>query len=203
MSYSIHFFETQFRQQVAGGAVPLNPFEALALPHLRGRVLDFGCGLGNLAVAAAQAGCEVLALDASPTAIHHLNQRARQENLPITAGEADLRDYRIAGEFDAAVAIGLLMFFDCATALRQLAQLQACVKPGGVAVINVLVEGTTFLGMFDPGGHCLLRRGELRERFAGWTILAEQHDRFPVHEGKWKVFDTLVARKAAQKSAPA
>jgi len=59
LSHSIHFFETQFRQQVAAGALHLNPFETLALPYLRGRVLDYGCGLGNLAVAAAQGGCEV------------------------------------------------------------------------------------------------------------------------------------------------
>lgn len=195
MSHSIHFFETQFRQQVADGALHLNPFETLALPYLRGRVLDYGCGLGNLAVAAAQAGCEVLALDAAPTAIHHLNQRALQEGLTITAGEADLREHVVEGEFDAVVAIGLLMFFDCATAHRQLAQLQRCVKPGGVAIINVLVEGTTFMAMFDPAGHCLFGRNELRERFAGWTILAERHETFTAIGDRLKVFATVVARK--------
>lgn len=197
MSHSIHFFETQFRRQVAEGELQLNPFETLALPFLRGRVLDYGCGLGNLAVAAARAGCEVLALDAAPTAIHHLNQRALLEGLTITAGEADLRDHVVEGEFDAVVAIGLLMFFDCATAQRQLRQLQACVKPGGVAIINVLVEGTTFLGMFDPAGHCLFRPAALREHFAGWTILEERGDRFPAPGDTLKVFVTLVARKPA------
>lgn len=196
MSHSIHFFETQFRQQVGGDAFPLNPFETLALPFLRGRVLDYGCGLGSLAIAAAQAGCEVLALDAAPTAIHHLNQRAQQAGLAITAGEADLRDYRISGTFDAIVAIGLLMFFDCATAERQLAQLQHCVKPGGLVVVNVLVEGTTFLGMFDPAAHCLFRRNELRDRFAGWEVLIEQFDNLPAPGETMKAFVTLIARKA-------
>ena len=51
--HSISFFERQFQEQVISGAASLNPFELDALPHLRGEVLDFGCGLGNLAVAAA------------------------------------------------------------------------------------------------------------------------------------------------------
>lgn len=86
LSHSIHFFETQFRQQVADGALHLNPFETLALPFLRGRVLDYGCGLGNLAVAAAQ---------------------------------ADLREHVVEDEFDAVVAIGLLMFFERTTATQR------------------------------------------------------------------------------------
>lgn len=199
MSHSIHFFEAQFQSQVNSGELHLNPFETRALPYLKGRVLDYGCGLGNLAVAAAQAGCEVLALDAAPTAVHHLNQRARQEDLAIMAGEADLRDHVIDGEFDAVVAIGLLMFFDCPTAHRQLAQLQSSVKPGGVAIINVLIEGTTFLGMFDPAGHYLFRPDELRQCFAGWTILDERRENFPAPGETQKCFVTLVAAKPADK----
>ena len=56
--------------------------------------------------------------------------------------ELVLQDYRDQqGQFDAIVSIGLLMFFDCATARRVLADVRAHVRPGGVAVVNVLVEG--------------------------------------------------------------
>ena len=65
----IDFFDAQFRKQVAGGDFALNPFEKLALPYLRGRVLDYGCGLGNLAIEAARWGLAVTAGDASPAAI--------------------------------------------------------------------------------------------------------------------------------------
>jgi tellurite methyltransferase len=195
---SVRFFDRQFRRQVEAGDFLLNPFETSALPHLRGRVLDFGCGLGNLAVAAARQGCEVVALDASPAAIAHLRDVAARETLPIVAIEADLRDYAIGGAFDAAVYIGLLMFFDCATADRQLAALQACVRPGGVAVVNVLVEGTTFLDMFDAAaGHCLWPAAAVLGRFRGW----ERHDvaeqEFPAPSGTCKRFVTIVARKPA------
>ena len=68
-SKSIAFFDQQYRHQLKEAPVTLNPFEQLAIPHLRGDVLDFGCGLGNLAFAAADIGCQVTALDASPAAI--------------------------------------------------------------------------------------------------------------------------------------
>jgi tellurite methyltransferase len=195
MNKSIAFFERQFQQQAAGGDLCLNPFEVAALPYLSGRVLDFGCGLGKLSVAAARQGCSVLALDAAPTAIRHLAARAAEERLPIEAREADLRSYLIDEDFDAVVAIGLLMFFDGATARRQLAQLQARVRPGGVAVINVLIEGTSYLEMFDPAAHYLFGRSELRESFAGWEILGETYEDFAAPGELVKKFVTLAARK--------
>lgn len=67
-SRSITFFDEQFRTCHEGGALDLNAFEALALPFLHGDLLDFGCGLGKLSVAAAARGCTVAPLDASPAA---------------------------------------------------------------------------------------------------------------------------------------
>jgi tellurite methyltransferase len=195
MSKSIDFFESQFRKQVVAGELTLNPFETAALPHLRGRVVDFGCGLGNLALAAARGGCSVLAIDAAPTAIEHLAAISAKEGLALQALEADLRNYALAEDFDAVVSIGLLMFFDCATARRQLARLQDCVRPGGTAVINVLIKGTSFLGMFDPAAYCLFERDELAKRFAGWEILRESFDDFPAPGDTIKSFATLIAKK--------
>lgn len=194
---SIRFFETQFRRQLREADPGLNPFEQVTLPFLRGRVLDYGCGLGQLAVAAAQRGCSVLALDASPTAIAHLRQVAEAGALAIDAQEADLRTYALSEQFDGVVSIGLLMFFDCAAAWRQLGELQSHLRPGGVAAVNVLVQGTTYLDMFDPAGHCIFSRDELLQRFAGWEILHAQAQDFPAPNGQRKSFFTLVARKPA------
>ena len=191
---SVAFFDRQFRQQIGDRDFKLNAFEQAALPHLCGRVLDFGCGLGNLAMAAAERGCSVLALDASPAAIGFLCQRAAAAKMPIEAIEADLRDYRIDGEFDCVVSIGLLMFFDRATSLRTLSMLQERVRPGGIAVINTLIEGTTYSEIFQPGSHCLLARDELRQRFPGWDILHLDYRDFEAPGQTTKSFVTLIAR---------
>jgi len=195
MNTSIQFFDTQFQKQAQAGDFQLNPFELAALPYLRGRVLEFGCGMGNLAFAAAQCGCSVLALDASPAAIAHIRQRAAKEKLPVQAELADLQDYPLEGEFDAVVSIGLLMFFDCPTAFRTLEKLKAHVRTGGVAVINVLVEGTTYLDMFDVDHHCLFSPGEMPSRFAGWRLLSSEFSNFEAPGGRTKAFATVIARK--------
>ena len=199
---SIRFFDAQFRRQVADADFRLNPFEQMALPFLAGRVLDYGCGLGNLAVAAAARGCTVVALDGSPTAIASLRERAAAAGLEVEAAAADLRFHALPEDYDTVVCIGLLMFFDCPTALAQLAQLQARVRAGGVAVVNVLKEGTTYLDMFDPAGHCLFAEGELRRRFAGWEILRSECADYPAPNGQLKSFATVIARKPQAAQEP-
>ena len=200
---SIAFFDEQFARQIRDHDFQLNPFETAALPHLQGRVLDFGCGMGNLAVAAARRGCRVTALDASAAAIEHLRQVAAAEGLGLDAAQVDLRNHAIDADFDCVVSIGLLMFFDCPTALRALAQLQAHVKPGGTAIVNLLVEGTTYLDMFDPASHCLFERDELARRFEGWTILASEFADYPAPGARIKAFATLIARKPEGAAAQA
>ena len=193
--HGIAFFDRQFQQQAIAGDRALNPFEETALPHLQGKVLDFGCGMGNLAVAAAKRGCSVVALDGSGAAIAHLQRRAKHESLAIDAVQADLRNYQISEEFDVIVSIGLLMFFDCASAFRSLANLKTQVREGGVAIINVLIEGTTYLDMFEPAGHCLFSRSELERRFAGWNILHAEYRDFAAPDQQVKSFATLIAQK--------
>lgn len=192
---SVRFFDEQFRRQVSTADYTLNPFEVEALPYLGGDVLDYGCGLGNLAIEAARRGCSVTALDASPAAIARIRSVALEERLQLTAEEADLREHEIAGQYDAVVSIGLLMFFDCPTARRKLLELQAHVRPGGVAVVNVLTEGTDFLDMFSPEGHCLFKPGELVDQFGGWVVVTHKAETFPAPRGLKKVFETLIARK--------
>jgi len=195
MQTSVDFFDKHFSEQVLHKQYELNPFELLTLPYVAGDVLDFGCGLGNLSIAAAEAGCHVLALDASPTAITHLQGVASERGLPITAIEADLCSYRVDAYFDTVVSIGLLMFFDHATALAQLAQMRDNVRPGGILSVNVLIEGTTFLDMFDPACYCLFRTHELKEALAEWDILAEAFHDFEAPQSTLKRFVTVIARR--------
>ena len=64
-------------------------------------------------------------------------------------------------------------------------------------VVNVLVQGTTYMDMFDPSSHCLWDTNELAKRFAGWEILDRAQDDFPAPHASLKSFVTLIARKPA------
>lgn len=192
---SIHFFDTQFQRQVRAGEFALNPFEKLAIPFLRGRVLDLGCGLGNLTVEAARRGCTVLALDASASAIARIRDVTAAENLPIEAQEIDLATYRIAEDFDTIVSIGLLMFFEKSSAREILSDICTHVRTEGCAIVNVLTEGTTYLDMFEPGEYYLFGRRELQKSFRGWRLLESRYDRFDAPGSTVKAFATVVAQR--------
>lgn len=196
-NHAIDFFDRQFERQAAAGDYALNSFERLALPHARGDVLDFGCGLGNLAIEAARQGARVVAVDASPAAINDLTRRASAEALPVHTVLADAARYQPGRRFDTVVCIGLLMFLDCGTAGTVLERLAEAVLPGGVLVVNVLVRGTTYMEMFDPAAHCLFEPGAIDARFAGWPLLAAEDAQFDAPGGTRKVFRTLVVRRPA------
>jgi tellurite methyltransferase len=195
MPQSVDFFESQFQRQVRTREFELNPFERLALAYLAGTVLDLGCGLGNLALEAARRGCTVTAIDASATAIARIRAAAQQEQLALEAIEADLTSFQIGQDYHTIVAIGLLMFFHEARALAMLTDVQDRVRPGGIAIVNVLIEGTSYMEMFTPGAYYLFRREELVQRFADWTVEVARYDNFSATGGTVKCFATVIARK--------
>jgi tellurite methyltransferase len=192
---SVEFFDTQFQRQITTKDFSLNPFEKLALPYLRGQVLDLGCGLGNLSITAARLGCSVTALDASVHGIEHILAVAAAEGLSIHARAVDLATFRIAGEFDVIVAIGLLMFFDRAPAYRILKDIRAHVRPGGYAIVNTLIEGTSYLDMFESGHYYLFGPDEIQNSFSDWEICESQHSAFDAPGGTRKLFSTVAARR--------
>jgi tellurite methyltransferase len=193
--HSVEFFEAQFRRQVQDREYGLNPFETLAIEYLKGEVLDVGSGLGNLSLEAGRRGHRVVAVDASPTAVERINMDARREGLPVEAMQVDVENWRIDRMYDTIVAIGLLMFFRREQALDLLRAIQEHVSPGGHAIVNVLIEGTTYLGMFDPETYYLFARKELEECFSGWTILRSRYDTFPAPGQTQKEFSTVIASR--------
>jgi tellurite methyltransferase len=87
------------------------------------------------------------------------------------------------------------MFFDRSTLFKVLSDLQAHVRPGGLAVVNVLIEGTTYMEMFDASGFYLPGRSELQQRFSTWTIEHLAYSDFDAPQETIKRFCTLVARR--------
>jgi tellurite methyltransferase len=200
-SGAVQFFDRQFERQVSATDYTLNPFEQIVLPFLNGEVLELGCGLGNLALAAAVRGCRVTALDASPVGIADLARRARAQGLEIEAHAAELRHFVPSRTYDVIVAIGLLMFFACDDARALLARLRDAVRPGGTIVLNVLIEGTTWLEPFGDQPYCLFARDALSNECAGWQTVLSRHDDFPAPNATLKRFHTLVARRPEAASA--
>jgi tellurite methyltransferase len=197
MNRTVDFFSQQFERQISTADYRLNPFEEMALPFVRGRVLDLGCGLGNFSIAAARQGCDVTAVDACPNATADLQRRASRERLPIRVECRELAQWRAVARYDAVVAIGLLMFFPRTEAVALLCEVTQAVEPGGIAVLNVLIEGTSYTAMFEPARHCLFAPDELERSVASWMMLVDRVDEFPAPNDTVKRFSTVIARRPA------
>jgi tellurite methyltransferase len=195
MSQTLDFFSRRFHDQIAAAEYSLNSFEQLTLPYVRGDVLDLGCGLGNFSIAAARMGHVVTALDACPPAVADLQRRVTAEALPVQVRQGELSRWKATSTYGTVVAIGLLMFFPPDEARALLAEIRRAVQPGGVAAVNVLIEGTTFMDMFEPARHCLFGRNELLAEFSAWTVLEHRIEDFPAGAGQLKRFATLIAER--------
>lgn len=193
---AVEFFARQFERQIASGDFALNPFERAALAHLQGEVLDLGCGLGNLTLAMAARGARVTAIDACAKAVESLQARVARLGLAVEASTADLSTWSPNRQWDGVACIGLLMFFAPEHARTALAALPGAVRPGGTAVVNALVEGSTYQEMFGGAPHCLFAPGEIRAAFPGWTLLMDEPSTFGAPGGTVKRFETVIARRA-------
>ncbi|HEV2819090.1 MAG TPA: class I SAM-dependent methyltransferase [Solirubrobacteraceae bacterium] len=94
------------------------------------RVLDAGCGDGNVALAAARMGVEVVGCDLVEPLVERARRRARDEGLQIDWRNGDLEALPFAdGEFDAALSAFAPAF--CARPKRALHELARVTRPGG------------------------------------------------------------------------
>ena len=102
-------------------------------PAERPQVLDLGCGLGRHAIAFAQAGFKVTAIDGSATAVKHLMDWASQLGLDIQVLQGDVLDPRLLKETYDIVLSYNVIYHDYReqfhAAIRYIFHL---LKPGGL-----------------------------------------------------------------------
>ena len=119
----------------------------------------------------------------------------------MTAVRSDIEQFQFGENFDVVVAIGLLTFFPRRVASVLMERIQYAVRPVGRAVVNVLVEGTTFMDMFDGDSYCLFAPDELEHAFAKWKIDLRRDNEALAPGGTQKRFSTVVARKMSGSEA--
>jgi len=97
-------------------------------PDLSGkRVLDAGCGTGQLAVELARRGAEVVAVDLSPTLVDHARARADEAGVAVAFHAGDMLDPAF-GTFDLVVAMDSLIHYELPDTMHALATLAPRVR---------------------------------------------------------------------------
>jgi tellurite methyltransferase len=147
-----------------------------------GRALDIASGPGRNALYLAGLSWNVVAVDASGTAIEILRERAAAARLSIETHHADLEAGAFAIEPD-----GYDLIYDFFYLQRDLfPQIREGVRPGGLFTAEIhLREDDRHRFVVDPG--------ELRAEFAGWKILYYSEAARPDHT---RATARIIARRA-------
>lgn len=147
-----------------------------------GRVLELGCGAGDISLWLAERGFEVWGVDLSPTAIAWARDKAGERSLTADFQVGDV--LTLAGHADAyfdlvvdGCCLHCIVGEDRARVLRSAARV---LKPGGVLYVITMCGDPVHMHpnqRFDPTSRCLLH-GDTAIRYYGLpaAILAEIAD---------------------------
>lgn len=101
------------------------------------KVLDLMCGYGRHAIALAQKGISVTAVDNLDDYINEITKTVEKEQLPLKVIKENVLDYKIDEVFDLAICMGnSLNFFNAIDTSELLAELSSHLKPRGHLLIN-------------------------------------------------------------------
>ena len=102
------------------------------------RVLDVGCGIGDLSFLLAQRGAEVIGVELDEQKVARASSIARKwhfTGLRFLATDVTKLDQMSLGQFDAIFCVALLEHIADDTALLRM--MQAMLRPGGIFVLEV------------------------------------------------------------------
>ena len=143
-----------------------SPFLTGMLPRLpkSGTALDLACGDGRHALALAQHGLEVTAIDFARAGLDKLRRQALQNRLAIDIVQANLESYPLPEEhFDVAIKTFYLQ-------RNLIPKMRTALRPGGIAIVETFLIDQRQIG-HPRNPAFLLDRGELKAAFAGFDIL--------------------------------
>lgn len=151
-----------------------------AADGIRGRVIDIGCGTGDLALWLAEQGRTVTGVDFLEKPLEAARRKAAERGLPVNFLQMDaLAVGEIPERFDAVTDCGLFHTFDDVGRSAYVAALSRLLEPGARLCLLCFADA-------EPGEHGPRRvsERELREAFAdGWQVERIEPARFEVVPG--------------------
>ncbi len=188
----------------------LNPFA-----HPGMRLLDLGCGQGDLALELARRGLAVTGFDISPAAVQVATKRAEQSGIPAVFLVADIAEplpFEDAS-FEVVSAVLSLHYFRRATTARIVRETARVLTRGGLLClyVNTLSEGQgraergRVSAVVEPGvvfeRDGVTRRyfgeDDLRELLGSWSIELLEPTTIESLQGRGKSCWRVLARRSA------
>lgn len=165
------------------------------------RVLDVGCGDGDLALELCERGAQVTGVDASPEMIDAARLRAKNQKAAIAFEVAAAEHLPFASEqFDIVIAVTILCFVqNAAPVFREMARV---LRPGGRLVMGELGRWSSWAAARRVRAWCgsaLWRRARFRSQrelksLAEQAGLIVQTVRGAIYYPRWRFAARLCAR---------
>jgi len=165
--------------------------------HLR--VLDIGCGEGQVAVFFARNGYAVTAFDIAKAGIEKGREMAQDWNVDVDFFCADMMQYRIDNNYDVIYASGVLQYIPEGERERVIGDMKRHTNTGGINVLNVFVK-KPFIETapdWEEKEHFWLS-GELMRYYHDWKFEAVEEIIFDCQSGGVShkhCMDVIIARK--------
>jgi 2-polyprenyl-3-methyl-5-hydroxy-6-metoxy-1,4-benzoquinol methylase len=155
------------------------------------RVLDIACGGGRHAIAAAELGARVTAVDADGSRLRTGRKAAQHRRLSVEWVEADLAHYPIA-----ECAYDVVMVFNYLDRHR-MADFARAVRPGGYLILETFLESQRQLGWGPKSDDHLLRAGELPTLLAPLEVVVSR-EALDFFEGRPMAVASVLAQRVEQ-----
>jgi 2-polyprenyl-3-methyl-5-hydroxy-6-metoxy-1,4-benzoquinol methylase len=153
------------------------------------RVLDFACGTGRHALAAAALGARVVAIDRDPARLEIGQQEAKTRGLELEWREADLEaKWPELGSFDAVLVFNYL---DRA----RMPGLINLVGPHGLLMYETFHDAQKSFGWGPSSDAHLLRSGELFQLVKPLTVIHGREVVEPVDSARWVALASVLAQR--------
>lgn len=164
-----------------------------------GKMLELGCGRGNVALSFAKYGWDVVGVDFSPTAIRWAKELAIQQRLDAEFMEGDLSQAWAfeSGEFDAVLDANCLHFFHGEDRSHYLLEAFRVLKDNGTFVVSSIVntpeeKDWESLG-YDPENRVTTRDGVVLNNYRTAPELIEE-----VSAAGFRVLSSVIVKDEAE-----
>jgi 2-polyprenyl-3-methyl-5-hydroxy-6-metoxy-1,4-benzoquinol methylase len=195
------FFERGYKD-VARLATTIEALTGSALNSRR--ALDFGCGVGRLALPLAERCDHVYGLDVSPSVLREADRNARDMNLSNVEWVEAERLAELSGRYDLVLSTFVLQHIPVREGERIFAALLRGLRPGGIGAINVVLRPShpvagllrwtrTLVRGWDPGYPYMLMRSYSLNRLGRLLAdagITEWHARFTPGT-TWRSYDDV------------
>jgi len=153
------------------------------------RVLDLACGAGRHAIAAAQLGADVVAVDKDAARVRQGRDDAARRRLTIRWVEADLEAaWPDLGQFDIVL---LFNYLD----RPRMSRVMESLRPGGHLILETFLEIQRQLGWGPKADAHLLKFGEAPSLVAPLVVVSGREAFEAADNAQWAAVSSVLGRR--------